>query len=1202
MYYSIFILELKKNLKSPSFYIFFLVYFISTIIFTLTTDPYTQFLGVAHGKEWHNAPVVIAQMLVRLGVMGLLFTMVMIGRSIVKDFESNIHELIFTRPISKLHYLGGRFTGSFVANFLLFTGVILGFEIGILFIEDIYSGSYQFGSYLLPIILLVIPNLLLMGSIMFALATLTRKMTSTYLAGIAFLAVYTIVGVLLLRMDNETLKILVDPFGISSLSLSTQYWTVADMNNRLMPVDTIFWINRIIWLLVSLVVLLFTYRKFCFVAFLEKKGKHLKVKSENTNIIDYNIPAPKVTINTNNLFTFSQCITVSWRDFKKIVMHPAFLILTFLALTQISTNFMGSLGNQTGYKYPFTSWFIQQTVHIWIYMLPMTIFFGGMLVWKEKDNRTDEIINTLPIPNWFSYANKLMTLAAIYIFYLSLTMLSGIISQVAVYNFTDIEPWLYIKQLFGIDFFIFLHMAIVVLFIQNLSPNKIVGFFWCALFYVADLLIFIVFDFDNYLLRYGRVPEFIYSNLNGYGHYGQTITWYTVYWLFAGAIIAWLTILLWRRTNENAVVNRIKYAYRSINRNQVTGLSILLVMFIITGIFIGYNKYLINPYISEHDEKKMSADYERKFSSYMNSLQPTTTDISLNVDIFPYARTANVEGSYTLYNWHNVPIKELYVNLNDWNLSNASPISFDYPFKKKLHSNEFGFRIFEFDDPIYPGDTVTMSFKYDIIANGFTENQPKNELVENGTCLVLTSFHSEYFPLIGYNVNCELTKDSDREDFNLSAKPNSPSVANADVSKAVVGICRPDYEAVISTSADQVAISGGHLMNRWVENNRNYYHFKTDTIIENEIPVISGRYSVAKEDYKGINLEVYYHPKHSYNIKSIMDGLKDSYDYGNKYFSRYPYRDLRVAEIPDYMTEGGARHFPTTFIWRESAGFVTRYEENDIDIVYGIAAHENAHHWWAGIVTPAYAEGVFTLTETMCQYVMERLTEKKFGLETGKDYRKREMKDYLRRRKKDTEGEKSLYESSMRQSYLGYKKSTVVMYALQDYIGEDSVGKALGRIVDKYGYRIDTFATAANLIEEFYKVTPDSLTYLVDDLFKRITLYENKMIDANYVKSGNDQYTVNLNLETTKYYADSVGNQHEAPLKDYIYIALTDEMGNVFYYKKHLFTKRNNTISITTDQVPAKAGIDPYFVLIDREMDDNVCEVVEGSGNLLTED
>ncbi len=110
---------------------------------------------------------------------------------------------------------------------------------------------------------------------MFALATLSRKMTATYLAGIAFLAVYAIIGVLLHRMDNETLKVLVDPFGITALTVYTQYWTVADMNNLLMPVNSIFLLNRAIWLTVSILILAYAYIKFEFVAFLERKKSRI---------------------------------------------------------------------------------------------------------------------------------------------------------------------------------------------------------------------------------------------------------------------------------------------------------------------------------------------------------------------------------------------------------------------------------------------------------------------------------------------------------------------------------------------------------------------------------------------------------------------------------------------------------------------------------------------------------------------------------------------------------------------------------------------------------------------------------------------------------------------------------------------------------------------------------------------------------------
>jgi len=1191
MFLNIFSIELKKNLRSPSFYIFSFVFFFSTLLFVMNTDPNTIFMGINFGKEFHNAPIHISQLLARLSVIGLLFTMVIIGRAVAKDFEVNIHELVFTRPITKFQYLGGRFFGSFLANLLIFLSVFLAFELGRLIMEAKYFGPFRIMAYLRPLVINLIPNILLIGSMFFALATLSRKMISTYIIGVAFLAIYAEIGFILHSTDSETLKILLDPFGINGLTVMTKFWTVSDMNNLLVPLEPVYIINRVFWFSISILILYFTYKKFEFRAILEKKNKKEQVKKEVMEIKDYQIQRPNFKIATNKMFSFKQCLSISWKEFKRIVIHPAFLILLVLALSQIVVNFIGDLGNSSGSRYPFTSWYIGKTFHLWMYMLPMMIFFGGMLVWREKDHQGNEIMNTMPIPNWLAYVSKLLTLVKINALYLFLAIITGIFVQVVIMDFHDVEIGLYIKQFFGIDFLNYLHMAIIVLFIQNLSPNKYIGFFLSALYFITDLIIFDAFGFDNYLLRIGRIPNYIYSNMNGFGHFAPTIIWYSIYWIFFSGLVAWLTILLWRRTNENSLKIRFNYLKKNVTLDQKKGLLIIAVLFFLTGSFIAYNKYIVNPYYSKNDYKQMQADYEKNFSKYLNVVQPGIKDIYLNVDLFPKSRHVKINGSYLLYNHTKSEIKEIFLNLNDWNLENFKPFKFSQKCTEKLHADQFGFRIFELNQPLKVGDSLLLSFDYEIVAQGFSDNYPKNQIAENGISLFLTSFHSAYFPLIGYNINAELVSDKDREEFGLSPKPDAPKIQDADRTVPIFAVSRPNYEAVISTSSNQTAISGGELLKKWSKNGRNYFQYKTDHIIENEIPILSARYEVKSEIYKDVKVEVYYHPKHNYNIDRILDGLKDSYDYGNKYFSKYPYGNLRVVEIPDYMSEGTARHFPTTFVWIESEGFITKYDEDDIDIVYGIAAHENAHHWWAGIVTAARAEGAFMLTETICQYTMAMLTEKKYGEKIARKYNKREMRSYLLRRKKDTEGEKPLIESSVQQSYLGYKKSSVVMYALQDYLSEDSVGIALGRIVDKFEFRLDSFPLASDLLNEFNKVCPDSLKYLVSDLFEKITLYENKIDTIDYESLTNGKYLVKLQVSTAKFYADSVGNQRTSKLKDYIYVGLLDENDDAIYYKKHLFTKNQTTIEIECDKLPVKAGIDPYFLMIDRDLDNNIVKI-----------
>jgi ABC-2 type transport system permease protein len=1191
MFKNIFLTEFRKNISSPAFFIFFIILLVISIIFAMTTDTGTYLMGVNHGKEIQNAPIVLAQLIARFSVLGVLFSIVIIGRAVAKDFEANIHEFIFASPVSKTSYLFGRLSGSTLANLLIFIAIPIGYEIGLFFVQGKEVGAFKLSSYVLPFLISVIPNLLLIGSVFFALATLTRKMTATYLSGIGFLAIYTMIGVLLHRMDNEVAKVLLDPFGITSLTWQTRFWTVSEMNTLQMPINNLLISNRIIWSIIAIMILIFTYYRFRFVAFLEER----KVKKERTNESSSKaiVKKPIFSINRNNNSVLVQLFSISWRNFIRILLHPAFLILAFLAISQITGNFIGGLGNSSGSIYPFTSWYIEQTFHLWMYMMPMIIFFGGMLIWKEHDYKTNEIVDTLPVPSWLSYASKFLTLVKVQVLYLLVAIIAGIITQVFFLDFNNIELGLYIKQFFGIDFFAYIQVIIIVLFIQNLSPNKILGFFFSAIYFMADILIYDVLGFENYLFRIGRIPAFIYSNINGFGHFAPTIIWYTIYWLFFGGILAWLTILLWRKTNENSLKLRVNYLINNLTNEKQKGLLLLFSLFIIAGVYIGINKYFVNPHLTEHKYEKMQANYEKKYVKYLDATQPTIVDIYVKADLFPHKRKIAIQGKYVLYNHTNKQISELYINLNDWNLKNLKPIMFDKPFKKTHHAKEFGFRIFNFEEAIQPNDSIEMTFEYVINPKGFSDIYPMSDIAENGTCIDITSFGSQYFPLLGYSVNNEIVEDRERKKYDLLEKVDAPTLEEADQYTAIFQLSRPNYEAVLSTSSDQIAITSGKLIKEWKEGDRNYYHYKTDTIIENEIVILSGQYAIKRENHNGVNVEVYYHPEHNYNIDRIMDGLKDSHDYGSKYFMQYPYSDLRIVEIPNYMTEGAARHYPTTFIWKESEGFITKYNKEDIDIVYGIAAHENIHHWWAGIVTPAYAEGAFMLTETICQYAMAMLTEHKYGKEIGRKYVQRELRSYLVRRKKDIEGEKPLMRSTVRQAYLGYKKSTSVMYALQDYISEDSVGKALGRVVDQYKFKLQNYPLSINLVDEIKKVTPDSLQYLVVDLFEKITLYENKVDTITYSQLENGKYKVNLNLQSHKFYADSIGNQTETKINDYVYVAVLGEDKKELYYEKRLFDTNEKQFEIIVDEEPVEAGIDPFVILIDRDKKDNLMKATK---------
>jgi ABC-2 type transport system permease protein len=75
---------------------------------------------------------------------------------------------------------------------------------------------------------------------------------------------------------------------------------------------------------------------------------------------------------------------------------------------------------------------------------------------------------------------------------------------------------------------------------------------------------------------------------------------------------------------------------------------------------------------------------------------------------------------------------------------------------------------------------------------------------------------------------------------------------------------------------------------------------------------------------------------------------------------------------------------------------------------------------------------------------------------------------------------------------------------------------------------------------------------------------------------------------------DENGAESAVPLADYIEIGVFSgdkDEPKPLYIKKEKLTHERQTFTITVDQKPTLAGIDPYNKLIDRISDDNTINV-----------
>ncbi len=210
-----------------------------------------------------------------------------------------------------------------------------------------------------------------------------------------------------------------------------------------------------------------------------------------------------------------------------------------------------------------------------------------------------------------------------------------------------------------------------------------------------------------------------------------------------------------------------------------------------------------------------------------------------------------------------------------------------------------GYHIVEFDRPVAPGESFELRFTVEYGQPGFVNRGSETRLVENGSFFN----NGDFFPTFGYEDGRELKERGDRRKYELPPVPRWPKAddlqarRNNYVSRDADWV---DFETTVSTSNDQIAIAPGYLQKDWVEGDRHYFHYKMDSPIFHFYAYLSARYAVKKDRWNDVAIEIYYDPKHEYNVGRMIDGIKKSLDYYTREFGPYQHRQMRILEFPLY--------------------------------------------------------------------------------------------------------------------------------------------------------------------------------------------------------------------------------------------------------------------------------------------------------------
>lgn len=1159
-------------------------------------------------KIKNNGAIPLAGTISFISVLSIFFAAVFVVAGVMRDDNHKMLEIVHATPITTPQMIFSRFFGAWLATFLCVSAMVLGTLFGEIapWADKETFGPFNPVFYLHPLVIFVVINTLFVAGFYTAIAVLTRNKTLVYVSAVALLVFY-LMSTLAAADAPEILSSLIDPFGTTALANVVEFWPAAEQNTRLTPLNGYVGFNRLLWGGIGVALFALSYA-FSTRGIIFRKTKKRKDDFQPTGEINLSPVTPNLGFGFDaasfwKRFGFEYLATIRSTAFIILVgiavalfafilcidifFSPQKQLLTSTRMAQLA---IGSLG---------------------LPMLIMMVFFGGEIMWRDRTANFHHILDATPARDWTLLSAKWLSLVAAVFTIIAAGLVASILAQLSL---TRGEVPTVGTTYFQIGLFsfgiLFAFQTLLVMFLQNFAPNRIIGMLAGAGGLILLTIVLPMFPFFHPMMAFGAVTPGGYSEMAGFSGVMRAL-WFGLYWgacvLFLGVFSVWI----WRRGLHAGLFSRLKHFKNRIT--PVTGglAALALAAFIGSGVHI-YKSYEDGEFRNQKERELRLVAWEKLAKPEIDKKDPLPRIISVetDVDFFPSRQEGVVKGQYVLENKTSEPVRRLFVSPataheEDVRLLTVSGGVQDTVSDLAKAFAEYDVRLYTIDPPLAPGQTMTMSFETFFHAPRLGDG---SIIRKNGT--FVNNFTT--MPRIGLSNQGFMRNPDKRRKYDLGEREKMAKRTDEEARQRNLFGGTADYvdfKARVCTDAGQIPIAPGALKSEErIGDDRYCRNYEAINPILNFFSFMSADYEVAEDVWenpngKNVDLRIYFHKGHDYNIELMMQAMKDAFNTYTTTYGPYQYAQLRVMEFP-YASF--AQAFAGTVPFSENIGFTMDPgdpEDNEtIDFATYVTMHEIGHQWFAHQLVPADTLGANFISEGLTENASILAYRNVYGYQKMRRMiEKRSIEQYLVGRVVDSDDEAPLAKSEGRQ-YLDYSKASWVFWGLGYYIGDENLQGAMRNLITDFGGKGPPYATTLDVVKYLKDAADPAYHQLIDDYFERITFWDLKFGEEDIqIEPVGNSFKITLPIYVDKKIASeedgaekSVTEMEGEALNEWLEIGFytedpKDKLGDDWMALERIrVSERESTVSFIVPEKPTHILLDPRRLLIERNVEDNI--------------
>lgn len=411
-------------------------------------------------------------------ILGLpIFTAIIMGDAVVRDFRLGVDSLIFSKPIGRGSYLLGKFLG----NFFVLVCCQSAFTITFCLLQWVpFAGMVKLPWRVVPFFkhffIAVVISHLLLAAVYFAAGTLTRNAKVVYLLAACFYPGYIAYQIALSKLPLA-FRILLDPIGFNATEQSIDYWyqTADSLNNLVVTYNATAITNRVSMVVLSALFMFIVYLRFRIEPLERNSEPFTKLTlSQAPDRIAYSFPSPEVidtpqvlperdrvtlptvTRTQTTLFKILAAVGVEFRLLRAerslVILFSLVILLCFLNLPPYS-------------MVPEVSYSVMFATHsantLLLLLTTLIVFYIGEAMHRERELKIEPVIWSTPITNSVLLLSKGLAMLLLALVLVAIVSVITIFAQLLRGHSLDLTAYVLVYGLILVPGLIFVTALVI---------------------------------------------------------------------------------------------------------------------------------------------------------------------------------------------------------------------------------------------------------------------------------------------------------------------------------------------------------------------------------------------------------------------------------------------------------------------------------------------------------------------------------------------------------------------------------------------------------------------------------------------------------------------------------------------------------------------------------------------------------------------